>query len=79
MAATCTWNTMESSIVAKTIAIMDGSMLIQVQILYVNADINKRFNFKELEVENLHLIITNLNHFLKFLLGLMKLKEENPL
>ena len=70
---------MESSIVAKTIAIMDGSMLIQVQILYVNADINKRFNFKELEVENLHLIITNLNHFLKFLLGLMKLKEENPL
>ena len=70
---------MESSIVVKMIAIMDGLMLIQVQILYVNADINKRFNFKELEVENLHLIITNLNHFLKFLLGLMKLKEENPL
>ena len=47
----CLWE-----FVAKTIAIMDGSMLIQVQILYVNADINKRFNFKELEVEILHLI-----------------------
>ena len=58
---------------------MDGLMLILVQILYVNAGINKRFNFKEMEVEILQFIITYyLNHFLKFILGFLKPKEENP-